>query len=462
MFRSLRSRLLWLMTALVILIVAPVALTSGQLLRASSEKENTKELRRAVLTLAQLYEDQATTGGAGAVSQQLSGERLRRLTDADLFFQPTNAAQQDLIDLPEPEGADIDPRELENGTATAVSWTGEGDSERVGYATLVVVDGRQLGTLVAARDETTITGRWRELAFQVSLTLVVALVGAWLVALALSRRITRPLHQLAVATRDISRGRFNSQALESVDGDDEIGELAAAFRDMAGQLREVDARDRRFLMSISHELRTPLTAIDGHAQALQDGLADDAEMRGRSLTVIRREATRLERLVEDIIDLARLRSNRFNTVTETVRLDELGEHLMAIFEDRTKHPEIRLTGSFEEVSFNSDGSRILQILRNLVSNALRYAQSEIVVTGKREKNHIRLRVVNDGEPIEPAMRERIFEPFVGKKREGGMGLGLAIGRELAWALGGNLRNMPRDDGAEFELTLPLEPPGSGR
>jgi C4-dicarboxylate-specific signal transduction histidine kinase len=75
---------------------------------------------------------------------------------------------------------------------------------------------------------------------------------------------------------------------------------------------------------------------------------------------------------------------------------------------------------------------------------------------------VRLAVVNDGETISAAKAERIFEPFVGTKREGGMGLGLAIGRELAWALGGNLKCLEHDGGAEFELTLPLEPSGSGR
>ncbi len=291
-------------------------------------------------------------------------------------------------------------------------------------------------------------------------TMVVLLV---LVGVALVHRALAPLSGLVRASREVTQGRHPDEAFAHVPIEGELHELADGVRTLALRLREIDATDRRFLMSISHELRTPLTAITGHAQAIED-FADDEEMRGQSLGVIRREAVRLERLIEDIVDLARLRSNKFTTVTESVDLDELGEHLLAIFEGggTTAGREVEVVGTFEELHFHSDGQRILQILRNLVGNGLRYADSTVTVTGRRVGGHVQLSVVNDGEPIARSQQERIFEPFVGTKREGGMGLGLAIGRELAWALGGNLRCVDRRDGAEFELTLPLEPPGLGR
>lgn len=287
-------------------------------------------------------------------------------------------------------------------------------------------------------------------------TLVVLLV---LGGVALVHHLLSPLSGLVRASREVTQGRHPDEAFGRVQMEGELAEIANGVRTLSLRLREIDATDRRFLMSVSHELRTPLTAITGHAQAIED-FADDAEMRTQSLGVIRREAARLERLIEDIVDLARLRSNKFTTASEDVYLDELGEHLIAIFEGGGTGP--RVVGQFEHVQFNSDGHRILQILRNLVGNGLRYARSEVRVDGQRVAGHIQLTVFNDGEPIPPSQHERIFEPFVGTKREGGMGLGLAIGRELAWALGGNLRCVERDDGAEFELTLPLEPPGTGR
>jgi signal transduction histidine kinase len=295
-------------------------------------------------------------------------------------------------------------------------------------------------------------------------TVISALVASTSVlllgTLVLSTTATRSLGELVQATRELSEGRHPNEALYAVGSDRELREIAESFRLMATRLREADASERRFLMSISHELRTPLTAINGHAQALQDGLAEDVEIRDNSLAVIRREAERLDRLVEDIMDLARLRSNRFNIVIEAAYLDELGEHLMAIFRDHPARGSVDVRGDFEHILLNTDGHRVLQILRNLVNNALRYATTEVKVTGERVRGRIRITVFNDGEPIPDEMHERIFEPFVGTKREGGMGLGLAIGRELAWALGGNLQCMQTSTGALFQLTLPLEPPES--
>ncbi len=293
------------------------------------------------------------------------------------------------------------------------------------------------------------------------LTLSMVLIAASSVlafgSLLAATHVTRPLGRLVDATREMNEGRHPNEALVGLGDDRELAEIAQSFRNLIVRLREVDSSERRFLMSISHELRTPLTAINGHAQALQDGLADDVEIRNNSLAVICREAERLDRLVEDIMDLARLRSNRFTTAIEAAYLDELGDHLMAIFRDHPGRGDIEVMGDFEHILLHTDGHRVLQILRNLVNNSLRYAATHVKVTGERVRGRIRVTVFNDGEVIPADMHERIFEPFVGTKREGGMGLGLAIGRELSWALGGNLRCVPSDMGAVFELTLPLEP-----
>ncbi|MCW2961685.1 MAG: two-component sensor histidine kinase [Thermoleophilia bacterium] len=333
---------------------------------------------------------------------------------------------------------------------------------RIGaLAALLVLAGTVVGGGAAwlLADPDILPARTRAAVVMGAATIIVLLV---LGGVALVHRFLSPLAGLVRASREVTQGRHPDEAFGAVELTGELGVIADGVRTLALRLREIDATDRRFLMSISHELRTPLTAITGHAQAIED-FADDAEMRGVSLGVIRREAARLERITEDIVDLARLRSNRFTTVTESVWLDELGDHLLAIFEGSAATAGgLQVVGDFEHVLFHSDGQRILQILRNLVGNALRYATTGVQVTGARVAGHVRLAVVNDGEPILPAQQEKIFEPFVGTKREGGMGLGLAIGRELAWALGGNLRCIERTDGAEFELTLPLEPSGFGR
>ena len=293
-----------------------------------------------------------------------------------------------------------------------------------------------------------------------------AVAGFLLVAVS-AWRTSAPALREVIAAGDAARALLDGRWHEEPAGpfhSREAASIAGLHSHAVRQAREVDARDRRFLMSISHELRTPLTAITGHAQLLADGLADDPQVRERSLAVIQQEAARLERLVGDIIDLARIRSNRFATTTESVDLERLGEHLAGIFADRLGDGlELRI--DCEPVQIISDGERIVQVLRNLVGNALRYADSLILVEARRHQGHVVMRVCNDGEGIDPAIRDQLFEPFTGTKREGGMGLGLTISRELALALGGQLE-LAGDAGAGaetcFVLTLPLEPPGSGR
>ena len=101
-------------------------------------------------------------------------------------------------------------------------------------------------------------------------------------------------------------------------GGSEVSHLSERFNEMAARLAATEERERQFLMSVSHELRTPLTAIKGHVDALRDGLVDDPELVSASLDVVANEATRLERLVGDVLDLAKLRAHRFTVHTEEV------------------------------------------------------------------------------------------------------------------------------------------------
>ena len=109
-------------------------------------------------------------------------------------------------------------------------------------------------------------------------------------------------------------------------GQDELGQLAAGFERMAQKLRESDEHERNFLMRISHELRTPLTAIQGHVQLIADGLLEDPDEQQASLDVVLAEADRLQRLIGDLLDLAKLEARRFSLNREQVDLDALCIH----------------------------------------------------------------------------------------------------------------------------------------
>ena len=141
---------------------------------------------------------------------------------------------------------------------------------------------------------------------------------------------------------------------------------------MAQRLMESEARERNFLMSVSHELRTPLTAIRGHVSALAEGLVDDPEGRARSLAIVEAEAGRLERLVGDILDLAKLDAHRFTVLREEVGMEQLVERAYDTFAEQARARSIDFSVDVKaRPVIVSDGDRVLQIVDNLLSNAFR-------------------------------------------------------------------------------------------
>ena len=139
------------------------------------------------------------------------------------------------------------------------------------------------------------------------------------------------------------------------------------------RLAESEELSRHFLMSVSHELRTPLTAIRGHVSALREGVFTDAEAQWQSLAVIGEEALRLERLVGDVLDLAKLDANRFAVLREEVNLRHLCERAYVTFGEQARQRSIDYRQSLEDVPvIVTDGDRVLQIISNLLSNAFRW------------------------------------------------------------------------------------------
>ncbi|MGZ4290561.1 MAG: HAMP domain-containing sensor histidine kinase [Gaiellaceae bacterium] len=288
--------------------------------------------------------------------------------------------------------------------------------------------------------------------------LIAGLAGAALAALAallLARRIARPVHRVANAARSLARGTKPKPV--PVEGAAELATLAVAFNDLAEQLERAREAEKSFLLSISHELKTPLTAIRGYAEALQDGALEPEDV---AATVVV-EAARLERLVGDLLDLARMNRTDYSVHNGEIDLAEVAEDAVRRYEQQANVFGVSLTVVADGPSpAIADADRMLQVVSNLVENALRLTPrgGEVrVVTAPGV-----LFVEDTGPGLELEDRERAFERFYlheryGRERPVGTGLGLAIVKELTEAMGGRVE-VTSEPGRRTAFTVRLVVP----
>jgi two-component system sensor histidine kinase BaeS len=303
-------------------------------------------------------------------------------------------------------------------------------------------DALEAGDLVAHREIAAVDRRL------VAIFAIAGLVALLLTAL-VSRGITRPIERLTAAVHDIARGK--APAHISVRGRDEIARLAASFNAMADAVAAQEELRRRMVGDVAHELRTPVTNLRCELEAIQDGLVTPDPGR---LASIHEEVLHLQRLVEDLQDLAVADAGALRLERERI---DLGAAIAAILGDQA---ELSAGGG---LVVDVDPTRLRQVVDNLVANAARHnpAGERIRVRVARAGDDATVAVVDRGPGIPAGELERIFERFYrldearGRDR-GGAGLGLAIARQLVELHGGRIwAESVEGEGAAFTFTLPL-------
>jgi signal transduction histidine kinase len=452
MLGSLRFRLPALFLLGIVLAGVVAAGISIRFFQSYTRARAIDELRSEGVGVVQLYSRQA---GVRAVPlQQLQGA----LGGDRLFWVPAfrgATLYQGLKELPA-KAVGIDVRKLE-ASETVELKTKDGTGYLAVARPLHLGD-QLFGALVVAKPNSQLRSRSVTLGERLAIAFGGGVVVAGLLGLYLSRRITDPLRKLAGAADEIAAGHYGVE-LPPPRGSDEISHLSARFSDMAAKLAESEQLSRNFLMSVSHELRTPLTAIRGHVSAIREGVIDDPVLRDQSLGVIGEEAMRLERLVGDVLDLAKLDAHRFTVLQEEVDMEQLSERAYAAFGEEARRRAInyRLDVAAKPVIV-TDGDRVLQIIVNLLSNAFRWTPEggRIDLKLSAENGSVSVAVADTGPGISDEERERIFRPFWSRDG-GGTGLGRAIARELAVALGGRIELQSKPGrGSRFELVLPAD------
>ncbi len=470
MLRSLRFRL----PALFLAGIAAAGIVSVaiafQLLQNYSRSQSLKDLRREASGLNQLLSEQAIqVVEKGAAAPSIEPPQLEKATGDRIYyfgvppFPGEGNGLAGLRSLPADARKKIDVARIRLGHTQSFDFTPPHENGFTAVAGPFTVGSTTLGVLVIAKPQTELRDTWVTLMKFFGVSILGGLLVSGLLGWYASRRITKPVLGLSKAADQIARGRYDVPVPE-VRGGGEISELADRFRDMAARLGEAEERERNFLMSVSHELRTPLTAIRGHVEAMREGLTTDPEAERASLDVVAAAAARLERLVGDVLDLAKLDAHRFTVLREEVDMARLLDQAYASFGEEARRRSIDYHCEVGDCPvILTDGDRVLQIISNLLTNAFRWTPDggRVDLGLSAANGSVSVVVADTGPGIRPEERERIFRPFFSRDQSGdgsGTGLGLAIARELAQALGGRIQlDTTPGEGSRFELVLPATP-----
>ena len=325
--------------------------------------------------------------------------------------------------------------------------------------------------------ERTLIARTRRTVEKLAWLAAALLAGGMVAAWAIGRSVGRPLGRITKAVSSLATGDYKARVPET--GDIEVQRLARSFNHMAevigtsrtalqqqtDEARAASSAKSEFLTTMSHELRTPLNAIGGYADLIEMGLRGPiTEEQRRDLQRIKTSQEHLLGLISSVLDLSRIEAGRVRYDLQNVALDPFLEGMDALIGPQAAAKSIRLerVPTSPDLAVVADREKLRQILLNLLSNATRHASSGGSVTISAESRGSRVAVIveDTGPGIPEDKREVIFEPFVQLDRSltqsrDGMGLGLAISRDLARGMGGDLTAEGRiGGGARFVLVLP--------
>jgi len=328
----------------------------------------------------------------------------------------------------------------------------------------IKVNGKIVGTMVTRQP--TINVNPAETAFldRVKQVYTVSAIGViavgLLLAFLLSRTLTRPIRELTAATRAVSAGQLEQEV--PVRSRDELGELAVSFNRMNAELVRSTELRRQMTADIAHELRTPISVIMGHAEAVHDGvLAPSLE----TFEIIRDEAERLDKLIEDLRTLSRADAGELPIERQSVSPAKLLEKVQAIHKQRAaqKNIVVKLQVGSDLPEISADPGRMMQVLSNLVDNALLYTPEGglILISGQMVGENLEIRVQDSGPGIAENELERVFDRFYRsdpsrQRNEGGSGLGLAIAKSIVEKHNGRIwAESKPGEGTTIIIQLPL-------
>lgn len=290
---------------------------------------------------------------------------------------------------------------------------------------------------------------------------IAAAIAAVILAILISNQLLKPVRALTTASKKLSAGDLSTRV--TVKGTDELAVLGKTFNQMASNLEALEERKKALTADIAHELRTPLAVQKAQIEAMTDGVVPlDKE----NLRIVKEQANLLTRMVEDLRLLAMADAGELKLNLQKIQFDVMVQRIVEHYKGQANQEgtaiDVIIADDVKGKFVMADPDRLMQIMHNLFSNALRYGKKggQIEVVVKNNNDGIEFSVRDDGQGIPVSALPHLFERFYrhekARNREsGGSGLGLAISKKLALIMGGDLRaaNDPRG-GAVFTLFLP--------
>jgi histidine kinase len=294
-------------------------------------------------------------------------------------------------------------------------------------------------------------------------SMLIAFTIAGGAGLVISRRITRPVNLLTLASRKLAEKEYSHRIPENEIQEDELGELAVSFNQLAEKLEQTETMRRQLIGDISHELRTPLTAIKGSMEGLMDGVLEASES---TYQQIYKEADRLQHLVEDLQELSQVEATQFKLSMKNILPGDLTVEAVNSLETafNKKGVSLEFFGPHDLPNIQADPDRILQVLQNLLYNALQFTPKGGSVRAQVREipGYLEFSVIDTGIGIDERHLPHIFERFYradpsrSRANGGGSGIGLTISKSLVEAHGGSIRaeSAGKNKGSQFVFTLP--------
>ena len=356
--------------------------------------------------------------------------------------------------------------QLLDGQGNVVAGTGNQRGQASNSTNLPIeVAGRQVGTLLVVTPGQGSSRAGEQFLAEVNRAIIWGAITAVFLALLLggwvAHRLTQPLRQLTQATHQLATGHLDQQV--TVATQDELGDLAASFNQMAAALTTAEQQRQQLLADIAHELRTPLSVMRGHIEAMLDGIFP---LTPENLAVAHEETILLGRLIEDLRTLSLAEVGQFPLQKTAVFPSQLLNQTIAAFTPLAEADNIQLTAHIPAnlPPIQADPNRLQQLLGNLLTNAFRHAATatpHVTLTARQTEANLQVSIADNGVGLSPEAQHHVFDRFwradpARSRQQGGSGLGLAICRAIVEAHNGRIwvESTP-GAGATFTFHLPL-------